>query len=168
MKLAGFPRKEAAMGRLLLKVLWLPTLVLSVSFCTPNPRMVSGTEPDYLLKLRADYLSSNPSGEYNEFIKRGEVVRGMDVLEVLAAWGHPKVRTKFTDLTEKWTYHEVDPDSKDSIDYTFTFHQGVLSDWALERHFAAGGSIGVPEGNERTSLTKGDYAAKQPAQSPKK
>jgi len=156
------------MIRASLNQLWLPVLLLALSSCAPNPRIVAGSESDYLLQLRAEYLKSNPNGEYNEFIKRGEVVKGMDVVEVLASWGHPKIRTKFTDSTEEWTYREVDEQSKDWIDYTFTFRQGVLEEWELARHFAGGGSMNMPEGQSKTSLSKGAYVAGQQTETPKK
>jgi hypothetical protein len=149
-------------------LLWLPVLFLTLGSCTSNPRMLSGTESDYLLQLRQEYLNSNPDGAYNEYIKRGEVVKGMDFLEVLASWGHPEVRTKESALTEHWMYREVDEDSKDAVVYTFTFRRNVLAEWDLMRHFAAGGRIDVPEGRDRTSLTRGEYTGTTGSGVPKK
>jgi hypothetical protein len=146
-----------------LKFLWLPAVFLALATiapltsCSPNPRIISGTESDYLLQLRAEYLAANPDGAYNEYIKRGEVVKGMDILEVLASWGHPEVRKKENALTEHWIYREVDEDSKDWVLFTFTFRRTVLAEWDLMRHFAAGGRVDVPEGRDRTSLTRGEY-----------
>jgi hypothetical protein len=139
-------------------VLCLTALLLILPSCSHNPRMLSGTESDYLLKLRAEYLASNPNGMYNEYVERGEVVKGMDFLEVLASWGHPEIRKKESSLTEQWTYTEVDEASKDWVVYVFTFRRNVLSEWDLYRHFAAGGQIDLPQGRASTSLTRGDYA----------
>lgn len=138
-------------------LLWLPIVLLTLVACSHNPRILSGTESDYLLKLRAEYLAANPDGEHNELIKRGEVVQGMDILEVLASWGHPEVRKKEGSLTERWIYREVDEQSKDWLEYVFTFRRTVLAEWDLTRHFAAGGQINLPEGRNRATLTRGDY-----------
>lgn len=148
--------------------LWLPAALLLVCSCTHNPRMISGAESDYLLKLRAEYLASNPEGQYNEFIQRGEVVKGMDILEVLAAWGHPKLREKRTPTSEDWLYRTVDEDSGDWYEYIFRFQNNVLSEWELTRNFAAGGSIPVPSIGNASTLSKGAYAATQQSETPKK
>jgi hypothetical protein len=140
----------------------------SVLSCSHNPRKISGTESDYLLQLRQEYLAANPDGAYNEYIKRGEVVKGMDLLEVLAAWGHPERRTKESSLTEHWIYREVDEDSKDWVLYTFTFRRNVLAEWDLMRHFAAGGTIDVPEGRDSATLTRGEYTSAGGSGAPKK
>lgn len=146
--------------------LWLPALFLVFCSCTHNPRMVSGTENDYLLRLRAEYFASNPDGVYNDFIRRGEVVKGMDLLEVLAAWGHPKTREKRSPSTEQWFYLSVDEQSKDWFEYTFIFRDGILSDWELTRNLAAGGRVELPDRDG--VLTKGVVAAGDQADAPKK
>jgi hypothetical protein len=120
--------------------------------------MVSGTNSDYVLKLRAEYLAANPDGEFNEHVKRAEVVKGMDILAVLAAWGHPDLRQKESALTEHWVYRDLDEQSKDWLEYRLTFRRLVLADWDLMRHFAAGGRIDIPEGRDSQSLVRGDYA----------
>lgn len=147
---------------------WLPVSLLLCS-CTHNPRIVSGTETDHLLKMRAEYLASNPTGPNNEFIMRGEVVKGMDILEVLAAWGHPKFREKRTPTSEQWTYHSVDEDSKDWYEYVFVFRDNLLSEWELTRNFVGGGSVNIPDLGAASALTKGGaYAVAPPSETPKK
>jgi hypothetical protein len=129
-------------------------LLILLSACSTQLRKSSDTETGYLLALRAEYLATNPDGEYNEYIKRGEVTPGMDFLEVLAAWGHPSMRSKRTYITELWTYRDIDEDSKDWIEYTFTFRRNVLRDWAIARHVAAGGIL-PPEGITTDTFNKG-------------
>lgn len=138
-------------------LLWLPVLILAVSSCSYTPRKISGTESSYLLQLRQEYLAANPDGEYNAYVAKGEVVKGMDLIAVLASWGHPSIRKKDAPLTERWVYREVDDVSKDWVEYTFTFQSSVLTEWDLVRHFAAGGRVDVPEGRERSALAKGEY-----------
>lgn len=140
-------------------LLWLPVIALALTSCSTTPRKMSGTESPYLLQLRQEYLAANPEGEFNAYVEKGEVVKGMDLIAVLASWGHPNVRTKDSPMTERWVYRDVDDVSKDWVEYTFTFQGSVLTEWDLVRHFAAGGRVDVPVGSERTSLSKGEYTA---------
>lgn len=149
-------------------LLWLPVLLLVLVSCTHNPRKVSGSETAYLLDLRQEYLAANPDGEFNEYVSRGEVVKGMDILAVLAAWGHPEVRKRESPLTEQWVFRDVDEVSKDWLLYTFTFRRSILAEWDVTRHFAAGGEIAVPEGRESPTLSRGDYAGSTGSSAPKK
>jgi hypothetical protein len=160
--------KEAAMHRFPHLLLWLPVAILAFVSCAPNPRIVSGTESDYLLQLRAEYLAANPDGQYNEYVSRGEVVKGMDFLAVLASWGHPDRRVKESPQSEQWEYRDVDETSKDWLVYSFKFRGSVLEEWDLIRHFAAGGLIDVPEGRDQETLTRGDYTGNTGSGAPRK
>ena len=142
------------MYRTPLKVLWLPILVLVAIGCSSQLQMVKQDETGYLLKLRQEYFAAHPDGEFNEHIRNGEVVKGMDYLAVLVSWGHPDRRAIQTDVTERWTYKELDEDSKDWIEYEFTFRNDLLTDWSLARHFAAGGRLELER--DRSALTRAD------------
>jgi hypothetical protein len=130
--------------------------------------MVSGAESDYLLELRAEYLAANPDGEFNEHVKRAEVVKGMDILAVLASWGHPDVRQKESPLTEHWVYRDVDEQTKDWLEYTLTFRRSVLTEWDLARHFAAGGRVDVPETGDSATLSRSGQEGLKRSGPPKK
>lgn len=124
------------------KVLWLAVLLLIVASCSSQLRMVED-EDDYVIKLRKEYLAAHPDGEFNNYITRGEVVKGMDFLAVLASWGHPERRQKKSEATEFWTYVDLDQASKDWIEFQLEFSNNVLTGWDLSHHFAQGGSLTV-------------------------
>jgi hypothetical protein len=112
-------------------------------------------ETDYIRMLREEFFKTHPDGTYNEHIARGEVVVGMDYLEVLASWGNPGSREKPTDNVEYWTYLDEDEDSKDWIRYKFVFRKNRLEDWELTRHVAAGGILDTKSRSTRSVLTRG-------------
>jgi hypothetical protein len=119
--------------------------------------MSADQETDYIRMLRSEFFKTHPDGEYNEHIKKGEVVRGMDFLEVLASWGNPDVRKKPMEGVEHWTYLETDEDSKDSVHYKFIFKKNVLFDWELARHFAKGGELNIQGDSKSPVLTKKEH-----------
>jgi len=116
--------------------------------------MSQENETDYVRMLREEYFKTHPDGLYNEHIARGEVVRGMDFLEVLASWGNPGAREKPTDNVEYWMYLDEDEDSKDSVQYKFIFKKNRLDDWELTRHVAAGGLLDTTEKQTQSVLTR--------------
>ena len=63
--------------------------------------MSQDQETEYIRMLRQEFFKTHPDGKYNEHIKKGEVVRGMDFLEVLASWGNPDAREKPTQNLEQ-------------------------------------------------------------------
>jgi hypothetical protein len=112
----------------------LPFLFIAAALaCSQNPRRSETDESDYIRMLRDEFFKTNPNGVYNEYIARGEVVRGMDFLEVLASWGNPTKREKPSPNMEYWVYLDEDEDSKDWVQYTFLFKKSVLEDWQLDR-----------------------------------
>lgn len=122
----------------------LPVPILAVVACATTLCLQSQPRPAYLTFLRAEYMSSNPQGPYRESVSRGEVVKGMDVFSVLAAWGHPQRRLRQGTANEWWFYVDADPDSKDSVEYSLAFRDGVLSSW--ESHRFTSGGIAVQNG----------------------
>ena len=108
---------------------------LVVSGCAYNPRVINETES--VLSIRADYLRANPDGEFNAHIIKGEVVKGMNFMEVLASWGLPDSRmNKKENELEYWGYFARDDESLDWILYTFTFEKTALVEWDATRHVA--------------------------------
>ena len=95
-----------------------------------------------VLVMRQDYLSAHPDGRYNAYIAKGEVVRGMNYLEVSASWGVPETRRLSGDKqSEFWTFFGKDDVSGDWIRYTFLFEKGILVDWQVNRHFTKNGTL---------------------------
>jgi len=136
----------------MLRALPLLPLLLIVA-CSHTPRMDDTKETDYIRMLREEFFKTHPDGQYNEYIARGEVVKGMDFLEVLASWGNPNKREKPTDNVEYWIYLDVDEDSMDWVQYKFEFRKSVLSDWDLSRHVATGRGVDVPSDSNTQVLT---------------
>jgi len=130
--------------------LLLPVLVLSS--CSTNLKKVDDKDSSYIMALRSEYFASNPDGQYNEYIKNSEVVKGMDFLEVLSSWGHPSSRLRKSETTELWTYREMEEVNQDWIEYTFTFRSSILGDWTIARHTSQG-AVDFPQSHE-TAIRK--------------
>lgn len=138
----------------------LPFLFVALALaCSHNPRRDQTTETDYIRMLREEFFQSNPDGVHNEYIARGEVVRGMDFLEVLASWGNPIKREQPTPDVEYWVYLEEDEESKDWIQYKFVFRKSVLDDWEVARHVAQGAMDTQGQSSSSSVLTKGSGAS---------
>ena len=131
-------------------VLWLAVLLLVVSSCSSQLQMMEGQDDDYVIKLRKEYFAAHPDGEFNGYITRGEVVKGMDFLAVLASWGNPERRQKKSEAIEYWMYVDLDEVSKDWIEFQLEFSNNVLTGWDLSHHFAQGGSLTVAPGRSMT------------------
>jgi len=147
------------MFRISVRVFGVCALGLVLAGCSTQLKRDSEVEPSYLLALRAEYLAAYPNGPHNAYVQRGEVVQGMDILAVLASWGHPVRRTKEGIHTEKWVYREEDEASKDWIEYTFVFQDNVLEDWQLARHVSEGRTLQLPGPDKSEPLTRGAYTA---------
>ncbi len=115
---------------------------LIVTGCAHTPRNID--ESRSVLTIRADYLASNPDGPYNQYITRGEVVKGMSYVDVLASWGVPRARYR-TDVeqneVEYWHYFTLDDVSRDWTQFTFVFEKKVLTEWDVIRHVTKNGSL---------------------------
>lgn len=106
------------------------------------------TSQSYVLELRAEYLAAHPDGEFNEHVEKGEVVKGMDYLAVLASWGHPARRDVRSDVTEDWVYREVDEETDTWMEFRFTFKRSVLDDWEVARHNGGARTLDITNRNE--------------------
>lgn len=113
---------------------WLVVgVAAALSSCAYTPRVPE--ESAAVLTIRNDYLRNHPQGQYNEHIQRGEVVKGMSLVEVLASWGDPDTRLRVPDRSvEYWRYVARDDASKDWVLYTFTFEKRKLVEWEMSRH----------------------------------
>jgi hypothetical protein len=117
----------------------LTAALLSLA-CAHTPNALNTDEA--VLMMREDYVRTHPGGKYNEYIQRGQVVRGMNYLEVSASWGIPETRSKSRDRkVEYWTFFGKDDLSGDWTRYTMVFEKGVLADWELSKHFTKNGTL---------------------------
>ena len=138
----------------------MATLLLGFTIvsCSHAPKVLN--ETDTVLQIREDYLRANPNGPFNERIARGEVEKGMNFLEVLAAWGLPDTRGLSQDRKfEYWMYFSQDDLSMDWTQYRFVFEKSALADWELTRHVTKSPSLVYWR-------AQSDFSATQPAISP--
>lgn len=113
-----------------------------VTGCAHSPRVMDETSS--MLTIRSDYLETNPDGPFNSHIMSGEVVKGMNYVEVLASWGVPHARYRTNvgeDEVEYWHYLARDDVSKDWTQYTFVFEKKSLVEWDMMRHVSKNGSL---------------------------
>lgn len=129
--------------------------VAAFSSCAHAPRAIE--ENAEVLSLRQDYLHTYPDGRYNDYIERGEVVRGMTYLEVLAAWGYPEARLRIPERSlEYWRYVTADEVSRDWIQYVFIFEKNELQEWEMSRHASKGRAMEQFEFRDPTRLPTDD------------
>lgn len=108
--------------------------------CTHVPRSPNGSYT--IASVRKQYLDDHPDGKFNEQIIRGELVKGMNVIEVLASWGLPERRQWAGNSSEEsWVYTARDEHSQDVITYELVFKARVLSRWIVGRGTAASGGV---------------------------
>jgi hypothetical protein len=117
---------------------------VSLWACAVTPP--SRTETPSIRQIRAEYFRAFPDGQFNDRIERGQVVKGMSLFEVLAAWGIPDARTvKVEENRECWVYVLVDDTNLDWVRYDFTFHGNELTGWEMTPNIASGATLEVPE-----------------------
>ncbi|MBI4720704.1 MAG: hypothetical protein HY770_05710 [Chitinivibrionia bacterium] len=66
-------------------------LFATITSCSHCPR--SGKDSEAIQQIRLEYIRSNPEGQYNDHVLKGEVIKGMGFMGVLASWGLPNVRS---------------------------------------------------------------------------
>ncbi len=85
------------------------------------------------LESREHFISSNPTSIYCENIRNGEIVRGMDIYEVIASWGLPNVYlVSQKKPRESWIYYVQDQDTRSILIYTLTFDDDLLEGWDID------------------------------------
>ena len=110
------------------------------SSCSHAPRALN--EGTTVTDLRQDHLKKYPDGKFNRYIERGQIVKGMQYLEVMASWGLPESRRLSRDREfEYWTFFGKDNDSWDWIRYTLEFEENCLLGWDMTRHFTKNGVL---------------------------
>jgi hypothetical protein len=126
------------------RILLVASLVALTSSCATVPRAPQNHD---VASIRTQYFADYPDGTYNDQIRNSELVKGMNVLEVLASWGIPERRccTKSNGV-ESWTYESRDPMSQDFIIYNLAFEKRILTGWTMDRGTAATGGVRTESG----------------------
>lgn len=115
-------------------VLGLATLLFGWG-CTPSGTAGRVDDPG-LPESRDAYIESNPTGVYNEFIDRGQVVPGMHAPEVIASWGMPSLRSlesRKGEEFELWTYRMKQEETGTHYFYRLFFRNYTLEFWEVDR-----------------------------------
>lgn len=85
------------------------------------------------IESREHFISTNPSSIYCENIRNGEIVRGMNIYEVIASWGLPNVYlVARKEPHENWIYYVQDHDTRSILIYTLTFNDDLLEGWGID------------------------------------
>lgn len=135
-------------------LVWIAAACLAGCASAPPSR----PETDAIRELRDDYFVAFPEGPNNDHIRRGEIVRGMNLFEVLASWGIPDARVVSTEGSqERWIYVLLDDLSLDWICYEYEFAGNSLVDWSTTRNVANGLTLDTPD-LRRDTLSLPDWA----------
>jgi hypothetical protein len=88
------------------------------------------TDPE----ARETYIDAHPDCRYGEQILNGEIIRGMDIYEVIASWGLPNVYLASGEgPKEHWIYYVQNSESKSVLIYTLTFTDDNLEGWNIDQ-----------------------------------
>ena len=147
-------RRRNSRGHLALLTCILASAWLAACASAPPSR---STTPA-IRELRDDYLANFPDGANNDHIKRGEIVKGMSLFEVLASWGIPDARVVAEEGSrERWIYVLLDDLSLDWIGYEYEFNGNQLVDWTTTRNVSNGLPLDTPD-LRRTPMTLPSWA----------
>jgi len=114
------------------RILLILIVAVIMTACSKLPPM--SNVDDEVLSLREHYLATHPEGQFNENIARGEVTRGMHVVEVLAAWGLPNVRWAVQHSPDHhWAYFVRDDATQTVNGYELVFEDRVLVRWVIAK-----------------------------------
>ena len=85
------------------------------------------------LESREHFIESNPNSLFCEYVRNGEIIRGMNIYEVLASWGLPNVYlVSQKGPGENWIYYVEDLDSRSVLIYTLSFRDNTLETWEID------------------------------------
>ncbi len=129
-KLPTFHRPRGGIAMKITGILLTAVLLCAAIGCSG----ISRTEREYFTRpeAREQYIIDHPDCAHSDQIRNGEIVRGMDIYEVIASWGLPNVYL-VSEKTPKeyWIYYVQEESSKAVLIYTLTFGGERLEDWDI-------------------------------------
>jgi hypothetical protein len=128
----------------------ITALAIGVPGCAGAPP--AHTETPAIAELRADYLKEFPDSPNNGHVRRGEIVKGMSLYEVLASWGVPDRRLATDVGHERWVYVLFDDLSMDWVAYEYDFHNNALVEWTTTRSNTNGFSLDTEDAHPSAML----------------
>ena len=112
-------------------------LIVAALLCTGiGCSHISHTEREFFTRpeAREQYIAANPDCQYSDQIRNGEIIRGMDIYEVIASWGLPNVYlVSKEEPNEYWIYYVQAEESKLVLIYTLTFRDIFLEGWDIDQ-----------------------------------
>jgi len=107
-------------------------VLLLLTGCTPVSLVEKANLTDKV--TRENFIENHPDCPFKDYIREGEIVRGMDIYEVIASWGLPNVyvTSKETDY-EYWVYYVACENSNSILIYTLKFNGDMLEDWDIDQ-----------------------------------
>ncbi len=113
------------------------TLFIVVLLCIAvGCSSISQTEREYFTRpeAREQYIIDHPDCTCRDQIRNGEIIRGMDIYEVIASWGLPNVYLVSKEVPkEYWIYYVQEGASKAVLIYTLTFAEDYLEGWDIDQ-----------------------------------
>jgi len=108
------------------------------------------------LEARSVYIDEHPGSGFIEYIRNGEIVRGMDSGEVIASWGMPNVyMLSMGREDEFWIYYVRDDEINAVLVYTLRFSpENTLAGWDIDMKRFSGYSLGFYESGQQTSAVE--------------
>ncbi len=126
--------------KMIFRLAVLLTAIALLASCAHSPRSFKDTEA--IQQMRLDFIASHPNGGYNNHVLKGEVVKGMNFMSVLASWGLPNVRkVQPASIYEYWTYYTEDKASGQMTIYDLIFKDQVLSGWKIDKTISSNGGL---------------------------
>jgi hypothetical protein len=84
---------------------------------------------------REIYIEGHPESAFQENIRNGEIIRGMNEDEVIASWGMPNVYlTSKTMEEERFIYYVQDRETRSVLVYSLDFDSdNILYNWDIDQ-----------------------------------
>jgi hypothetical protein len=126
-----------------LSLLFAVTVLLALNGCSGTSQVER--ESFTSSEAREIYIEGHPECGFQENIRNGEIVRGMNEDEVLASWGMPNVYlTSMVSDEERFIYYVQDRETRSVLVYMLDFDEdNILYDWELdEKRLESYGLIG--------------------------
>jgi len=116
---------------------YLPLLfAIPALFLLPGCSCTSQIEKEEFTSndAREIYIDGHPESTFQENIRNGEIIRGMNAEEVLASWGMPNVYlTSRTRNEERFIYYVQDDEANSVLVYMLDFDSdNILFDWDID------------------------------------
>ncbi len=145
-----------------LPLLFAMSLLIFVSgcSCTNQIEREDFTSSD----AREIFIEGHPESAFQENIRNGEIIRGMNEDEVIASWGMPNVYlTSRVREEERFIYYIQDKETNSVLVYTLDFDSdNILYDWGIdEKRLSSYGLVNYEDYPISTGSSSGTGSGKK-------